>query len=1016
MRPEKKNQPMAPPHVVPVADYLVFINDAQRAAVHARNVKTVYDLFSAWCLPGAFLTNAPKLGELHLPSAAVVGANTARSATLGTRATSMHPLLLLAAVGHLSRRAFNVHAAAAAAAAASPATAASAKAPYTWTVVPGPPDSSANAARFYALVTFSNGIRGLVCADAARPRFELAACVGCGSLDDPEGFEGLAHLAEHMTLACDPLGLQTFVEEERQGDTNAFTGERTTTFYTGFDTTKRVARSSSASRAESAVSDATKADVAEASRRFAEIFARALSSSEGLAAPASVVRNEVGRINKEMEDILRRPSRGLVEIGSYKARSSPASAWSRLGRGDETTLKVRSDEEVRRVSDALTELRRQRYRPDGITFAAIAPLPLEEAVTRVADAFVRVPTLERAPPVRARAVVAPTPFADLDADASVRRPVALLRPGRRATLSLAWDVAFDDPLLEARRKPLDLIGHVLTAPHGASLASLLRARGLVPLAVELEPAIDAKTVARADGWALWQVDITLATGAEGRWREAAALTASAIERLAEKGVPEHVGREVQTTADLAWRFSSRPPTALELAADLQLETAPDLSVVGARSFVGDAAALSATANAVATQLAARTPMVTVWSGDLEPLGLAQGGAELRLPPPLGNAVELRTLRAAPRPADANQPASESVPSAAEQWARLYTSSVRPSELLPPPPNVWIPSDMSRTVAQPMPRVGYRVTSPLIGSGSLGYGGSSSGIGTLQLPGCVDRRTLAAITGSKAALEAAMCQTKANGYAFKRPLAVAALQIDSPIPAAASVRQAARGELWRLTLLQALSEYTAPAALAGLKFDISFNAQGVRLLTSGYAQRLPKFMALILRRTLRHLPPPAASAELAAARRRALLAVENDRAAPPGREDELRRAGPEQLQQETTRLFRSMSGARLLLAGSLSAEAADALNAVVLRELEPLLTRAATAPERAPRRLVVERSSAPIDDDVAARVDAALKPSGEAEQLDAWAALLYKPRFATNYAANACLDPALARALDQCGGL
>ena len=37
-------------------------------------------------------------------------------------------------------------------------------------------------------------------------------------------------------------------------------------------------------------------------------------------------------------------------------------------------------------------------------------------------------------------------------------------------------------------------------------------------------------------------------------------------------------------------------------------------------------------------------------------------------------------------------------------------------------------------------------------------------------------------------------------------------------------------------------------------------------------------------------------------------------------------------------------------------------------------------------------------------------------LAAWSGLLYKPSFATPYSLNACLDPAINRALDQCGAL
>ena len=39
-----------------------------------------------------------------------------------------------------------------------------------------------------------------------------------------------------------------------------------------------------------------------------------------------------------------------------------------------------------------------------------------------------------------------------------------------------------------------------------------------------------------------------------------------------------------------------------------------------------------------------------------------------------------------------------------------------------------------------------------------------------------------------------------------------------------------------------------------------------------------------------------------------------------------------------------------------------------------------------------------------------------DELAAWNGLLYKPRYATSYASNLCLDPAIARCLDQCGTL
>ena len=71
-------------------------------------------------------------------------------------------------------------------------------------------------------------------------------------------------------------------------------------------------------------------------------------------------------------------------------------------------------------------------------------------------------------------------------------------------------------------------------------------------------------------------------------------------------------------------------------------------------------------------------------------------------------------------------------------------------------------------------------------------------------------------------------------------------MESSRPAAAGPRQQARGELWRLTLLQALAP-TAAAAAAGLKLDVSYNTRGLRLVVSGFSQKLPQFLLFVLRR-------------------------------------------------------------------------------------------------------------------------------------------------------------------------
>ena len=257
-----------------------------------------------------------------------------------------------------------------------------------------------------------------------------------------------------------------------------------------------------------------------------------------------------------------------------------------------------------------------------------------------------------------------------------------------------------------------------------------------------------------------------------------------------------------------------------------------------------------------------------------------------------------------------------------------------------------------------------------------------------------------LPGRHAALADAMC-LRSLAPAAQRPLAVAAVELLSSRPSAAGTRAAIQAELWRLTLVHALAEPSSAAARAGLKCDVSFNDRGMRLLVTGYAQKLPRLMILVLRKTLRHVPPPAASAELAAARRVALSALGRpDR--PPRTLDNLAdiaRTTPDQMQRELSTFFGSITGASLLIAGALSIESADSLAAAVRTELRPLLPRMEPPP--------IEAAASSLQ----------LEPSVSLEdELEAWRGLLYKPLFFNMAAQNACLDPAIGRALDQCGGI
>ena len=242
--------------------------------------------------------------------------------------------------------------------------------------------------------------------------------------------------------------------------------------------------------------------------------------------------------------------------------------------------------------------------------------------------------------------------------------------------------------------------------------------------------------------------------------------------------------------------------------------------------------------------------------------------------------------------------------------------------------------------------------------------------------------------------------------------MAVLELESPVPQGAGEAQAARAELWRLTLLQALAEQSALAARGGLKCDVSFNTRGMRLMVSGYSQRVPSLMALLLSRTLRHTAFALSASELGAARRMALMSAARQARPeartlvgdpPQGRISELQSCSAEQMQAEISRLFKTVTRASLLLAGDWSPEAAEGLVSALNQELRPVLTTEVAGPSSTTSVASMQAAADPTTADV-----------DEDEELMRWAGTLYKPSFTSALALNACYDPAIARALDQCG--
>ena len=621
--------------------------------------------------------------------------------------------------------------------------------------------------RDYGYLQLPNGLRVLLVSGSAE-RSELALTVRCGSLDCAE-VEGLAHLAEHLTLAAGEGsgGALGNLIDELEGDLNAFTQEEATTFCCSWTADA----DGELDEPQAAVEEARA--LREVGRRFAAMF-----EPPPAGALEAVVVEELGRVDSEMVRAIELPGRSLLEIVQLKARSRPEAAWARLNRGDARTLPpARAAELVAGVR----ELRRRRYGARAATLSVVTPLPLAAAAAILGGAFGAMPSGPADVPVAGAAAAA---AAALPFDAAGVPPAALVSPSRkRAALAVTWcvPVAASERAAVAQRKPLAILGRALSAPHEAGLAEALRARGLAPLSIELEPCVSTRTVVSTSRWVLWQLEVALRPEAVPRWAEALALVEHAVAGLALEGVPQHVAAEAQQRADDAYRSgSARLPSAIELSVSLQAEPSAPLALRAARAFVGPPAELAADATAAARLLASCKPVATLWTPTGPPgaattaatgaAGVADAAwAALRIP-----------LQRVPLP-----PADAAV------------AALPP--LRAPPPNPYFLQGAAADVPRPLMEAVVE---------------RRSGVRVLQLPGCAEGGFRSFVDGIACAAppgevlgggrERGDAARRAARGARRAPLLGAAvLQLTSSVPAAAaaSTTQRARGELWRLSVTQ-----------------------------------------------------------------------------------------------------------------------------------------------------------------------------------------------------------------------
>lgn len=370
------------------------------------------------------------------------------------------------------------------------------------------PITSPFDSRDYRVLTLENGLDVLLVSDSEADKAAASMNVRVGSAQDPDDLQGLAHFLEHMLF----LGTEPYPESDayqryisnNAGSHNAFTAQQDTNYF--FDIEPEA--------------------LPGALDRFSEFFLSPLFNADHLESERNIVhseymariRDESRRENDVINQILNpdNPTTGFA-VGSRETLASPPEG--------EATLRER-----------VIEFYHQHYDANVMNLVVVAPQPLDQLETWVAERFADIPDRGLSIPSIDTPLVEPDTL-----------PRYIARQSLQDRRQLTFYFPVPDPTDDYRTKPAQLIAHLLGNESEGSLLAVLRDAGLAD-------GLSAG-VGRGDGNdALFTINISLTPDGAERLDAIEATLFAAIEQLRNDGLADWRYQEQAKLSEQSFRF------------------------------------------------------------------------------------------------------------------------------------------------------------------------------------------------------------------------------------------------------------------------------------------------------------------------------------------------------------------------------------------------------------------------------------------------------------------------------
>jgi insulysin len=680
-----------------------------------------------------------------------------------------------------------------------------------------------SSARKYKTVTLANGLRALLVNDKRAFRSSAALSIaGAGQFADPQDLPGLAHLMEHMILSFksrSSFGKSKDFEDwlaDVEGASNAFTAYDTVCFHFSCP------------------------DVAlsEALDRFSGLFLE--SNVVQVCRTEKTVRREIRRVDSELD--FEDPN--IQALYLAKDFVNPENPYSRFSAGNLNTLERTPKELGVDVGERLIEFFRSRYRPEQAVLVVVSPQDFFTTGRWIAP-FSSILSRWRVTDVTtSRKNIYPGGFLL----GNRLKHMVLYCKGESQTekISFEWTLGLDYADIGSASKPFVtatqigfILSQIISRRGPGSLYQYLLRRGWVPSGNTGVPRITIPL--EVSRFQIIKIEVLLTT--EGYLNRSSVVVAvyDCID-LIKKGQTFKLPRElisqyVNVAKLFGYTLAPRPPDAIELAIDAQIFGVGGPNNVGSGKWYrfiaiderGATALLQRTISiALATMSDPSNALIIASAGNN---ALKQEGMRL----PLDGKPSTPSSKWLSEPVTGGLFFFDDMLRRRAGVETLILSKlvfdeelVRPvfNPLIPialrPPRNVIEPEGFSNTNERLTFETDQDVS--LSKDGNWKILGAEPGQVGLPLPRCPPETT---------------CRC-----AFT-------LQLLSPRPARANVRQAAFAELWKLSLELAITDLAELGAPGSLAYDISFNKFGLRLTFLGISQNISSYARRICRRLVKH---------------------------------------------------------------------------------------------------------------------------------------------------------------------